>query len=147
MNPDFSDMLSAFTEERVEFMVVGAYALAVYGVPRATGSLDLWVRATPANAGRVMAALKRFGAPLEQISEPDFEKPDVVFQVGVAPRRIGLLTSIDGVAFDEAAPRCVKAKIGDLPIPVIGREDFVKNKRAVGRTKDLADISSLEEQD
>lgn len=147
MNPDFYDMLSAFTEGNVEYIVVGAHALAFHGIPRATGDLDLWVRPTPVNAKRVMAALKRFGAPLEQISEDDLAREDVVFQIGVPPWRIDLLTSIDGVEFEQAAHRCSTTDVQELRVPVLCREDFIRNKRAVGRTKDLADISSLEERD
>ena len=91
MNPDFYDMLSAFTEDNVEYIVVGAHALAFHGVPRATGDLDLWVRAAPDNATRVMAALRRYGAPLQSVSEADFTQKDVVFQIGVAPHRIDLV--------------------------------------------------------
>ena len=146
MNPDFYDMLSAFTAEGVEYLLVGAQALAVHGVPRATGDLDLWVRAAPDNATRVMAALRRFGAPLQQVSEADFTQKDVVFQIGVAPHRIDLVTSIDGIEFEDAVTRRTTTVIQDLQIPVLGREDFIANKRAVGRPRDLADISSLEEQ-
>lgn len=147
MNPDFYDMLSAFTAEGVEYLLVGAQALAVHGVPRATGDLDLWVRATPDNARRVLAALRRFGAPLDQVSEADFASEDVVFQIGVAPRRIDLVTSIDGVGFEEAVSRQTTTVVQDLQIPVLGRADLIANKRTVARPKDLADISSLEEQD
>ena len=146
MNPDYYDMLSAFTAEGVEYLLVGAQALAVHGVPRATGDLDLWVRATPHNATRVLAALRRFGAPLDQVSEADFASEDVVFQIGLAPRRIDLVTSIDGVGFEEAVSRQSTTIVQDLKIPVLGRADLIANKRTVGRPKDLADISSLEEQ-
>ncbi|MCH8965746.1 MAG: hypothetical protein IIB58_12340 [Planctomycetes bacterium] len=146
MNPDFYDMLSAFTAEGVEYLLVGAQALAVHGVPRATGDLDLWVRATPENASRVLAALRRFGAPLDQVSAADFASEDVVFQIGVAPHRIDLVTSIDGIEFKDAVTRRTTTVIQDLQIPVLGRDDFIANKRAVGRPKDLADIASLEEQ-
>jgi len=88
LNPDFLDMLSAFSEERVEFLVVDAYALAVHGLPRATGDMDLWVRPTLGNARRVRAALARFGAPIEGLSEADLITPGTVFQIGVSPRRI-----------------------------------------------------------
>ncbi|MCH8853560.1 MAG: hypothetical protein IID41_13045 [Planctomycetes bacterium] len=146
MNPDFYDMLSAFTAEGVEYLLVGAQALAVHGVPRATGDLDLWVRATPENASRVLAALRRFGAPLDQVSAADFASEDVVFQIGVAPHRIDLVTSIEGIEFKDAVTRRTTTVIQDLQIPVLGRDDFIANKRAVGRPKDLADIASLEEQ-
>src|SRR5262245_61334334 len=103
LNPDFRDILSAFAEHEVDYMVVGAYALAYHGLPRATGDIDLWVRCSPENAERVWAALGAFGAPLGQISKDDLHTEGIVLQIGVAPRRIDVLTSIDGVSYDEAA--------------------------------------------
>ena len=102
LNPDFRDMLSALSAERAEYLLVGAYAVAVHGLPRATGDLDIWIRASDANARRVWRALGRFGAPLSELREADLQTPGIVVQIGVAPRRIDLLTAIDGVAFDEA---------------------------------------------
>ena len=104
MNPDFLDMLSALFEEGAEYLLVGAYALAVYGLPRATGDLDIWISTTPENRRRVWRALARFGAPLRELEEADLAAEDLVFQVGVAPQRIDILTSIDGVDFEEAWP-------------------------------------------
>lgn len=144
MNPDFRDMLSALNDEGAEYLLVGAYALAVHGLPRATGDMDLWVRPTPANAARVMAALRRFGAPLADLCEADLTAPGTVFQLGDAPRRIDLLTSIDGVAFDEAWQRRASTPLSGLRVPVLSREDFIRNKRTVGRPKDLADLAWLE---
>ena len=102
LNPNFHDILSEFCAAKVEFLLVGAYAMAVHGLPRATGDIDLWVRCSEENAQHIMAALARFGAPLSQISAADFQTPGVVFQIGVAPHRIDILTAIDGVEFDEA---------------------------------------------
>jgi len=137
-------MLSSFSEERVEFLVVGAYALAVHGLPRATGDLDLWVRPTPRNARHVRAALARFGAPTEGLSEQDLVTPGTVFQVGVSPRRIDVLTSIDGVEFDDAWPARTITRVGGVEISVIGRIELIRNKKAMGRAKDLADAAWLE---
>jgi hypothetical protein len=145
LNPDFRDMLSELNEAGADYIVVGAYALAAHGVPRATGDIDIWVRADASNASRVHAALSQFGAPLDQLSLGDLSSPDVVFQVGVAPRRIDILTSIDGVEFAEAWPRRFAIDVDGLSIPILGREDFIANKRASGRPKDLADIASLED--
>ena len=103
LNPDYRDMLSALSEAGVEHMVVGAYALAYHGLPRATGDIDIWVRCSRENAQRVWAALKAFGAPLGDLSLDDLETPGIVLQIGVAPRRIDILTSIDGVEWDAAA--------------------------------------------
>jgi hypothetical protein len=145
MNQYFIEMLSALFAAGAEFMVVGAHALAAHGLPRATGDLDIFVRATPENARRVMTALRAFGAPLFDLTERDLSAPDTVFQVGLPPSRIDLLTSISGVAFDEAWPRHVDVTLGTLIVPIIGRDDFVKNKKAAGRTKDLLDIQMLDE--
>ena len=121
LNPDYSDILSAFDEEKVEYLLVGAYALAAHGLPRATGDVDLWVRRSPENARRLLRALAVFGAPLTEVSEQDFVTPEVVFQVGVAPRRIDILTSISGVTFEEAWPEREEIEIEGIRIPVISR--------------------------
>lgn len=146
LNPDFRDMLSAFAAEDVEFLVVGAYALAVHGVPRATGDLDLWVRRTAENADRVLRALHEFGAPTTELTAEDLVSPDVVFQIGVEPRRIDILTSIDGVEFDAAWANRERIEVDDLELPVLGQRDFITNKRALGRPQDLADVARLEEE-
>jgi hypothetical protein len=102
-NPDFRDVLGAFAAEAVEFVVVGAYALALHGVPRFTGDLDLFVRPTAENAARVWRALVRFGAPVQAagVSEVDFATPGIVYQIGLPPSRIDVLTEISGLSFDE----------------------------------------------
>lgn len=138
-------MLSALSAAGAEFLVVGAHALAAHGVPRATGDLDLWVRASTENAERVWEALEQFGAPLHDLTIDDLARPDVVFQIGVVPQRIDLLTSIAGVTFDDAWANRVLVDVEDLEVPVLGRSDLVRNKRAVGRTRDLADIEELGE--
>ncbi len=147
MNPDFRDMLSALNAEGAEYLLVGAYALAVHGMPRATGDIDLWVRPSAANAQRVLSALRRFGAPLADLSEADLMAPGTVFQVGVAPRRIDLLTSIDAVEFDEAWRNRLLTSLEGIEVPVLSRSDFVRNKRALGRPKDLADVAWIEGED
>ena len=144
MNRDFVEMLSALCEEGAEFLLVGAYALAVHGQPRATGDLDLWVRPEAHNARRVLAALRRFGAPSEGIGEADLAHSDMVFQIGVQPVRIDILTSIDSVGFEEAWTERITAELAGLTIPVIGRAHLIRNKRATGRTRDLADAEALE---
>ncbi|MFH1278828.1 MAG: hypothetical protein ABIK65_10670 [Candidatus Eisenbacteria bacterium] len=144
LNPDFRDMLSALCEEEAEFLVVGAYALAAHGLPRATGDLDIWVRPTEENGERVLKALVRFGAPLHDLRIEDLRTSEVVYQIGVPPRRIDILTSIDGVPFDEAWPRRLDLEIEGLRFPVLGREEMIRNKRASGRPQDLADVERLE---
>ena len=143
LNPDFRDMLSAFAAERVEYLVVGAYAMASHGYVRATGDLDLWVRPERDNAARVLRALSAFGAPTAGLSEVDFEDADAVLQIGVAPRRIDVLTSIDGVTFGEAWEARREVEIDGVHVPVIGRVHLIRNKEATGRPKDRLDVERL----
>jgi hypothetical protein len=143
MNQDFLDLLRAFCDRNVRFLVVGAYALAVHGRPRATGDLDVWVDATADNAPRVIAALSDFGAPLTTVTASDFGSPGIVFQMGLPPARIDVLTQLSGITFDEAWPTRVRAPFGDLQVDYLGRDAFIRNKRATGRAKDLGDIEGL----
>jgi hypothetical protein len=144
MNQDFVDLLRAFVDADVRFLVVGAYALAIHGRPRATGDLDIWIEPSRENAARVMRALAAFGAPLDQISESDFASPGVTYQIGVAPGRIDILTDLTGLTFQEAWPGRIARPFGDVTVNVIGLAEFVRNKRATGRAKDLGDIEGLE---
>jgi hypothetical protein len=144
VSPDFKELLSIFNAHGVEYLVVGAHALAAHGHVRATGDLDVWVRPAAANAKRVLDALRDFEAPLLDLSEADLETPGTVFQIGVAPIRIDVLTSIDGVAFEEAWADRLTAKFAGLPVPVLSARHLIRNKRAVGRTQDLADVEWLE---
>lgn len=144
MNEDFRDLLRAFCDAEVRFLVVGAYAVAAHAEPRATGDLDLWVDPAPENARRVHAALRAFGAPLDALSEADLSTPDVVFQIGLPPRRIDILTSITGVEFDASWPGRVAVSYGGVECFVIGREALIENKRRLGRARDLADLELLE---
>ena len=144
MNQDFIDLLRAFADAEVRFLVVGAYALALHGRPRATGDLDVWVEATPQNAARVMRALAAFGAPLTEIAEADFAREGVTYQIGVPPGRIDILTDLTGITFDEAWADRVRRPFGHVEVDFIGRTSFVRNKRATGRPKDLGDIEGME---
>ena len=144
MNPDFVDLLRAFAEREVRFLVVGAYALAHHGRPRATGDLDVWVDPTPSNAQRLMSALAAFGAPLGDVSEADFASPGVVFQMGVPPGRIDILTELTGLTFEEAWPDREAGQFEELTVDFLGRDAFIRNKRATGRTGiSQADIEGL----
>lgn len=145
MNQDFIDLLRAFAAHDVRFLVVGAYALGVHGRPRATGDLDVWIEATPENATRVMQALADFGAPLTDLHPEDLSRPGIVFQMGLPPGRIDILTELTGLTFAAAWPGRVRAPFGPLEVDVIGRDAFIANKRATGRLKDLGDIESLDE--
>lgn len=144
MNADFRDILSAFCAEAVEFLLVGAYALAVHGLTRATGDIDLWVSTDDENARRVWRALGRFGAPLADLTVADLRRPDTVFQIGVAPQRIDVMTGIDGVDFATAWSQRIDVDIDGLTVPVLSRDVLIRNKRATGRPHDLADADWLE---
>lgn len=145
LNDDFRDMLEALVVCEVEFVIVGAHALAAHGVPRATGDIDILVRPSDDNAARVIAALERFGAPLEAhgVTKSDFVVPGRVYQIGLPPRRIDLLTEITGVTFEEAWRTRLKTTFGGLEVSVLSRSGLLKNKRAAGRPKDLADVQTL----
>jgi hypothetical protein len=145
MNPDFRELLSVFNDRLVEYMVVGAHALAAHGHVRATKDLDVWVRPDPENAARVYEALARFGAPLVDLTEEDLALPGIVFQIGVEPIRIDVITSIDGVGFDAAWSERIEAQVAGLRVPVLSRHHLIENKRATGRLQDLADIERLEQ--
>jgi hypothetical protein len=145
LNPDFHDMLSALSENSVEYLLVGAYALAVHGVPRATGDLDIWIRPTPDNARRVRLALAQFGAPRAGLTEGDLTTPGTVFQIGIAPNRIDILTSIDGVTFEDAWPARRVVGVEGVDVSVLSRPHLIRNKKATGRPQDLADVARLEE--
>ena len=144
LNPDYRDMLSALSAAGVEFLVVGAYALAAHGLPRATGDIDFWVRPTANNADRVLEALREFGAPLHDLSREDLARPGTVFQIGVPPRRIDLLTAIDGVEFEAAWRNRATREVDGFSIPVLAKQDLLRNKRATKRPKDLLDAEWLE---
>lgn len=145
MNQDFQDLLRELSETGARFLVVGAYALAAHGSPRATGDIDVWVEPTEANAQLVYAALQAFGAPLHDLTVDDLSTPGIVFQMGLPPRRIDVLTQISGVDFEEAWPNRTKARFGEIDVFVIGAEEFIRNKRASGRPKDLVDADTLAE--
>jgi hypothetical protein len=146
LNEDFRDILALLLEEGVRFLVVGAHAMAVHGVPRATGDLDIWISRDAVNVGRTWKALVRFGAPVGAmgVSEKDLGNPGTVVQIGLPPRRVDVLTEITAVDFDGAWSGRVPASVGGLEVPFLGKADLVANKRATGRPKDLADLAALE---
>ena len=145
LNSDFRDILFAFCEEKVEFMLVGAYAVAAHGLPRATGDIDLWVKCSERNAECIWGALSKFGAPLGSITKQDFITPNNVVQIGVTPRRIDILTGITGVAYEEADLQTITIELEGMVIPVIGLAHLLQNKSAVGRPQDKADVARLAE--
>ena len=144
LNSDYKDMLQALLDKGVEFLLVGAYAMGAHGYPRATGDIDIWVGPSADNSKRVYDALVQFGAPLGEIDEATFVKAGVVFQIGVAPRRIDIMSGVSGVEFDEAYQHREVVEIEGMPIPILSYDDLVRNKRATGRDKDRLDANRLE---
>ena len=147
LNEDFADVIRAFLDEAVDFVVVGAHALAAHGVVRSTGDLDLLVRPTAENAGRVARALVAFGAPLAShgVTAADFARPGTVYQLGLPPSRIDVLTEISGVDYDEAAASSEAVAASGLEFRVPDRATLIRNKKAAGRPRDLEDARLLEE--
>ncbi len=144
---DFVDFIACLRLEGCAFLIVGAHALAAHGSPRATGDLDVLVRADPSNAERVYRALVRFGAPVSAhgVRPEDFAVPGTVYQIGLPPHRIDVLTSISGVSFEDAQEGAITGHIGPESVPCIGLDPLLRNKRAAGRPKDLGDVAVLEE--
>ena len=143
-NSDFRDLFAELNAAGADYLVVGAHALAAHGHVRATKDLDVWIRATPENAARVHRALGSFGAPLQGLSVEDLGGPGLIFQIGVQPVRIDIITSIDGVEFDSAWPERMRSEYGDQPVHVLSRRHLIENKKASGRLQDLADVEFLE---
>ena len=144
MNPDFKELLLAFNAHHVEYLIVGAHALAAHGHVRATKDLDVWVRPDKANAQRVIRALSDFGAPLSDLTENDLSRKDTIFQIGLPPVRIDVITDIEGVEFEEAWPERLEIEFGGVPSFVISRHHLITNKRTSARLQDLADVQQLE---
>lgn len=147
LNEDYRDMLQALVDERVSFLLVGAYALAAHGYPRATMDIDIWVMPASGNAEATLRAIRRFGAPLHDLTKADLEREGTVFQIGVAPRRIDIITSASGLRFDEAFVNSLAVDIEGIEVHIPSVADLIRNKRASGRTKDLADAEALEQLD
>jgi hypothetical protein len=136
-------MLDALSAAGADFLIVGAHALAAHGRPRATGDLDLWIRPTAENAARVWNALVAFGAPLADVSVGDLSTPGTVFQIGIVPVRIDILTSLTGLDFETAWSRRQILNVEGRDLQFLSREDLIRNKTALGRPRDLADIDDL----
>lgn len=142
---DYKELLGLFNEKRVEYMIVGAYALAYYGAPRFTGDLDILVNPSLENAEKILSALDDFGFGALELHKQDFQTPDSVIQLGVPPLRIDIVTSLTGVTWEEAARGKIAGTYGDIPVHFLGKEQYIVNKRAIGRRKDLADLEALGE--
>ncbi len=145
MNPDFRDLLATFNAYAVEHMVVGAHALAAHGHVRATKDLDVWVKPNRENGQRILEALADFGAQTGELTLDDLSRPGVIYQIGVPPVRIDILTVLDGVEFDAAWSNRIEANLDGLQVPILSRNDLILNKRTTGRLQDLADVERLEE--
>ncbi len=143
---DFQDMLVALADAQADFVLIGGWAMAVHGRPRATEDLDVLVRATPTNSAKVVAALASFGAPVgaHGVDANTFSAEGPAYRLGVKPLRIEVLTKISGVSFDEAARDALHADVDGRVVPVIGRDALLQNKRTAGRHKDLDDVEWLE---
>ena len=144
LNSDYKDMLQVLLDNGVKFLLVGAYAMGVHGYPRATGDIDIWIEPSAENSERVYRSMASFGAPLHEIDEATFATPGIVFQIGVAPRRIDIITAISGVEFDDAYQQRQIVEIEDLSIPILSLGDLIRNKRATGRDKDRLDADQLD---
>ena len=142
---DFKELLELFNAHKVEYMLVGAYALAFHGNPRNTGDIDIFVKPDKENALKILAALNNFGFGALNLEIEDFSSPDKVVQLGVPPVRIDLITSISGVSWEDALNNSVEGLYGEVKVPFIGKKEFITNKKSIGRHKDLADIESLGE--
>jgi hypothetical protein len=147
LNKDYKEMLQFLSVHDVKFLVIGAYALGAYGYPRATGDLDIWVLARDDNSNRVYEALKEFGAPLIQLDKSTFSRMGVIFQIGIAPRRIDIITQIDGVNFDSAWENRQIIEIDEMQVPFISKQDLITNKLSTGREKDRLDAQQLQSND
>jgi predicted nucleotidyltransferase len=145
LNEDYRDMLRALADEKVRFLLVGAYALAAHGYPRATMDIDIWVMPSSENAAAVMRALGRFGASLQNLTNEDLQTDGTVFQIGVAPRRIDIITAASGLRFEDAFARAMSIDVEGIEVRVPCLQDLIRNKRASGRIKDMADAEALEE--
>lgn len=144
INRDFRDLFSELNAAEARFLIIGAHAVIFYAVPRYTKDVDLWIEPSLDNARRVWAALGSFGAPMDDLSVEDLQTPGTVFQIGVEPNRIDVLTSLEGLEFAEAWKRREASSYGDVPISILGLDDLIMCKRQAGRPQDLLDVSWLE---
>jgi len=143
LNEDYKEMLQILLNNEVKFLIVGAYAMGALGYPRATGDFDIWVESSPENSEKVYNSLLEFGVPLEQINTEIFMEKGIIFQIGVVPRRIDILTFIDGVEFGKAYKDKENITIEGITIPFLSKENIIKNKEATGREKDKLDVKYL----
>jgi hypothetical protein len=144
LSKDWREFLELLNSRGVDYVIVGAQSLAFHGRPRYTGALNIFVRPTPENARLLVDLLKQFGFAHSGFKETDFIEPEQMIQLGRAPNRIDLLSSISGVSTDEAFASRVSAELDGIPVFILGKDALIQNKRAVGRPQDLADLDILE---
>ncbi len=144
LDPDFSEFIASSHAREVRFLIVGGYAVGMHGHPRYTADLGVWIAADEVNAHALLRALEDFGFADLDLAIGDFLAPERVVQLGYPPLRIDLLTSIDGVEFEEAYERRLEVRLGELVVPVISLDDLRRNKHASGRAQDLADLEALD---
>ena len=142
---DFKELLRLLNSHKVEYIIVGAYALALHGSPRFTGDLDIYVKPDIPNASHILAALGEFGFGSLELQEKDFAEPHRVIQLGMPPVRIDLLTSLTGISWEDAIEDKLEGELGGVPVLYLGKTQYIRNKKALGRQKDLADAEILEE--
>ncbi len=145
LNEDYRDMLRALSDEKVKYLLIGAYAMAAHGYPRATMDIDIWIMPSSKNVDDVLRACQRFGAPLPDLAREDLLNSDTVFQIGVAPRRIDIITAASGLQFEDTYKRSIAIDLEGIEVRIPSLADLIRNKRASGRTKDIADAEALEE--
>ena len=144
LSKDWREFLELLNSRGVDYVIVGAQSLAFHGRPRHTGDLDILIRPTPDNARLLLALLNQFGFEQSSFKETDFLQPEQIIQLGRAPSRIDLLTSISGVSTNEAFTSKISAILDGIPVFILGKHALIQNKRAVGRPQDLADLAVLE---
>ncbi|MDY6968922.1 MAG: nucleotidyltransferase [Spirochaetota bacterium] len=143
LNKDYKEMLQLLLENQIDFILVGAYALGAHGYPRATGDIDIWVKPDEENSKKIYKALKQFGAPIDQIKMNDFATEGIIFQIGIIPRRIDIITQIDGVNYNDANEDKIVVEIEGLKVPVLSLDKLIINKMSTGREKDKLDVKLL----
>lgn len=144
LNPDFKEFIQSLNDNQVHYLVVGGYAVALHGYPRYTKDIDIWIEMSPSNAARIVQALEQFGFGSLGLKEGDFLEIDTIIQLGYPPRRIDLLTTLPGIEFGSCFAAKVVVEIDGVAVNFIDLENLKKNKRATGRSQDMADIENLE---
>ncbi len=145
--PDFKELLTLFIGKKIDFLIIGGYALALHGYPRFTGDLDIFINNSRDNVSKIVQALDEFGFGSLGLTAEDFLQRETVIQLGVAPVRVDLLTSLSGLSWNEADSNKVIREMNGLMIPFISKSDLIQNKKASGRLQDLADIEHLQSND